>query len=57
MAPTTQIIKAEGRIDILVNNAGIGGVLPVVDTDMAVARKMFETNFFGALNLTNVRAN
>ncbi len=38
---------AFGRIDVLYANAGYGVVAPVLDTDEAQARAMFETNFWG----------
>jgi short-subunit dehydrogenase len=41
-----------GHIDILVNNAGITHRSLVENTDMAVYRKMMETNFFGPVALT-----
>lgn len=39
-------------IDILINNGGIGQYGSVVDTKMAVERKLFEVNFFGAVALS-----
>ncbi|MBH1937035.1 SDR family oxidoreductase [Streptomyces sp. AV19] len=39
-----------GRVDYLVNNAGTNPVFgPIADTDLAVARKVFETNVVSAL--------
>ncbi|KNB52193.1 SDR family oxidoreductase [Streptomyces caatingaensis] len=39
-----------GRIDYLVNNAGTNPVFgPITDTDLGVARKVFETNVVSAL--------
>ena len=38
-----------GRIDILVNNAGFGLNDSVAALDMADARRLFDTNFFGAI--------
>lgn len=41
-----------GRIDILVNNAGYGLFGAIEEVSMDEARKQMETNFFGALGLT-----
>lgn len=42
---------AFGRIDVLVNNAGYGYVSAVEEGDDADVRRMFDTNFFGAVAL------
>lgn len=47
-----QTLDHFGRIDVCVNNAGyglIGGVEEVTDTEI---RRQFDTNFFGALDVT-----
>jgi len=42
-------IGAKGPVDILVNNAGIGGASPLELTPEDEHRRMFETNYFGAV--------
>lgn len=48
------IATKHGRLDILVNNAGINvaGDGPPSSASVDVARRVFETNFFGALAVT-----
>lgn len=36
-----------GRLDYLVNNAGLFHVMPVLDTDIENAKRVFEVNFWG----------
>jgi len=48
---TAQVLEEEGRIDVLVNNAGISLSGPVEETPMDQARKVFETNYFGAVRM------
>ena len=45
------ILEKEGRLDVLVNNAGMGITGPVEDTPTNEMRKVFETNFFGAIDM------
>lgn len=45
-------LKASGPIDALVNNAGIGVVGAFEATPMAHIRKIFETNTFGVMAMT-----
>ncbi len=42
-----------GRLDVLVNNAGITQRSRVMDTDIAVFRRIMEVDFFGAIGLTH----
>ncbi|MDX1828412.1 MAG: SDR family oxidoreductase [Lutibacter sp.] len=44
------VISEEGKIDVLINNAGMGITGPIEDTPTDEMRKVFETNFFGAID-------
>mgnify|MGYP000043862119 CR=1 FL=1 len=46
-----QIIEKEGRIDVLINNAGMGITGPIEDTPTDEMRRVFDTNFFGAIDM------
>jgi len=45
------IIAKEGRLDVLVNNAGMGITGSIEDTPTEEMRKVFDTNFFGAIDV------
>lgn len=45
------IIEKEGRLDVLVNNAGMGITGPIEDTPTEEMRNVFNTNFFGAIDV------
>ncbi len=45
------IVEKEGRLDILINNAGKGITGPVEETPTSEMRNVFETNFFGAIEM------
>ncbi|GAA0872387.1 SDR family oxidoreductase [Gangjinia marincola] len=48
-----QLIEAEGRIDYLINNAGMGITGAVEEIPLTEAKRVFDTNYFGVLELTN----
>ncbi|APO77239.1 short-chain dehydrogenase/reductase SDR family protein (plasmid) [Rhizobium etli 8C-3] len=53
-ASAHQIESSFGKLDTLVNNAGTGSPLdgPVGKADLSEVRRLFEVNFFGALEVT-----
>ena len=48
------VLKNAGKIDILINNAGYSIAGGLEETSIEEARQLFETNFFGALRLSQV---
>ena len=48
--------KTDGRLDILVNNAGGMFVMPLLDTDLAESKKLFDVNVWGMLAVTQAFA-
>jgi NAD(P)-dependent dehydrogenase (short-subunit alcohol dehydrogenase family) len=44
-------VKAAGHVDALVNNAGFGIIGPVERLPIDEGKRLFETNFFGALRM------
>ena len=50
-AAVEAIIKNEGNLDVLINNAGMGITGPVEDTPTNEMRAVFNTNFFGAIDV------
>ncbi|MFD2237193.1 SDR family oxidoreductase [Aureimonas populi] len=53
-AAAQEIESSFGKLDVLVNNAGMGSPSdgPVGKADLLEVRRIFETNFFGALEVT-----
>ncbi|MDR0300210.1 MAG: SDR family oxidoreductase [Streptococcaceae bacterium] len=49
-----QIVSQSGRIDTLLNNAGYPEFGPAEEVSMANVRREYETNFFGAVELTQL---
>ncbi|HEY9260529.1 SDR family oxidoreductase [Chitinophaga sp.] len=51
-----QLDSEVGALDLLINNAGISGAQPqqVADYSMEAIRTLFETNFFGAVQTTQI---
>lgn len=47
-----ELLDQEGRIDFLINNAGMGITGPIEETPTEAIRRVFETNYFGALEVT-----
>ncbi len=50
-AAVAQTVDRFGRIDVLVNNAGYGETGVIEEFDVERARRQFETNVFGVLNV------
>jgi len=47
------VIDRAGRLDVLINNAGYAHLGAVEETTIAEAKAVFETDFFGAVRMTN----
>ena len=52
LSAAAEAVGRYGRIDVLLNNAGYGLLGAIEETSIAEARAIFETNFFGLLQLT-----
>lgn len=52
IAAAVAAATARGPIDVLVNNAGIGYFSTIEESDPAQARRVLDTNFWGAADLT-----
>ena len=46
-----KVLSVEGKIDILINNAGSGFAGPIEEISIEDAKKLFDTNFFGHIDL------
>lgn len=51
-AKANEAVQLFGQVDILVNNGGISQRAKVIDTSLAVDRKLMEVNYFGTVALT-----
>ena len=54
LAAKNRVEKEQGKLDILINNAGILGDIPqgASTTSIESIQKVFDTNFFGVINVT-----
>ncbi|KAJ5091770.1 hypothetical protein NUU61_006640 [Penicillium alfredii] len=52
----TVTAKTGGKLDYLVNNSGQACVRPALDTDLERARKLFDVNFWGTVNVIHAFA-
>lgn len=54
LAAKNSIESEQGKLDILINNAGISGAFPqnASDTKIEDIQKVFDTNFFGVISVT-----
>jgi 1-acylglycerone phosphate reductase len=53
IAAAAETIRAKtgGKLDVLINNAGHGLNMPALDTSIVEAKKLFNANFFGVLEM------
>lgn len=51
-AAVDAVVSAAGPVDVLINNAGIGEAKVTEEMSMDNLRALFDTNFFGAIDLT-----
>ncbi|TGO29450.1 hypothetical protein BPAE_0015g00960 [Botrytis paeoniae] len=49
-------LKTGGKLDFLVNNSGAGYAMPLLDSEVSVAQKMFDTNVFALVAVTQAFA-
>ena len=48
-----KVLEIEKKIDVLINNAGFGISGSIENTNAIDAKRMFDVNFFGAVNMTH----
>ncbi|PZD79591.1 SDR family oxidoreductase [Mesonia sp. K7] len=48
-----ELIQKENRIDYLINNAGMGITGPIEETPLSEIKRVFDTNYFGVINVIN----
>ena len=46
-----KVLATEGKIDVLINNAGSGFTGPIEEISIKDAKQLFDTNFFGHIDL------
>lgn len=46
-----ELLAKEGRIDVVVNSAGLGVIGAVEEVPMELAKRVFETNYFGTMRV------
>ncbi|XP_054565841.1 dehydrogenase/reductase SDR family member 7B isoform X2 [Eptesicus fuscus] len=52
VAAAAEILQCFGHVDVLINNAGVSYRGAVLDTPVAVDKRVMETNYFGPVALT-----
>lgn len=55
-ASVAALADRAGDVSIVINNAGVGGVGPLLSTDIDEMRATFETNLFGAIRVAQAFA-
>ncbi|MFC2171312.1 SDR family oxidoreductase [Acidobacteriota bacterium] len=48
-----ECVRRMGGVDVLINNAGYGYGAPIGELDLDAMKRMFDTNVFGLVDLTN----
>ena len=58
IAAAVESVKSRtgGTLDYLVNNSGVAHVMPVLDTDIAVAKSIFDVNLWAVMAMTQAFA-